>query len=212
MLDGPIRMDDAFDGLVRDVGACRRCTRMAHSHALSEANGRLDADVVFVAEAPGRRGAAVTGVPLTRDESGRRFEEFLAVAGLGRGDAFVTNAVLCNPIDAAGRNRTPSAKEMASCGDHLERTVGLVGAPVVVALGRVALEALRAIAPHDGDLPCDAGHAVMWRGRWLVPMYHPGRRAILTRPHEAQVADWRGLGAIVREVAAGRDAQAAALE
>ena len=57
---------------------------MAHSHVLGDANGALDAKVIFVAEAVGRRGGAVTGIPLTRDESGKRFAAFLEIAGLRR--------------------------------------------------------------------------------------------------------------------------------
>jgi DNA polymerase len=185
---------------------------MAHSHVLGAANGPLDARVLFVAEAPGRRGAAVTGVPLTRDESGRRFEQFLAAADIERDSAFVTNAVLCNPVDRAGRNRTPSRAEIAACRPYLGQTLDLVHAPIVVALGRIALEALRAISPHDGDLPGDVGRALWWGGRWLVAMFHAGRQATITRSHRAQLEDWRRLGAIVRAVGGEDGARAGALE
>src|SRR5437879_877044 len=96
-----------FTRLVRDVAACTTCDRMTHSHVLGHANGTLDAQVIFVAEAVGRRGGTVTGVPLTRDESGKRFTAFLAIARLQRDDVFITNAVLCNPVDANGHNRAP---------------------------------------------------------------------------------------------------------
>src|SRR5688572_26821083 len=102
----------AFDQLVCDVRACVSCEGMAHAHVLGDANGPLDADVIFVAEAVGRRGGAITGVPLTRDESGRRFARFLEAAGIYRERCFVTNAVLCNPIDGAGTNRSPRAAEV----------------------------------------------------------------------------------------------------
>jgi uracil-DNA glycosylase family 4 len=188
----------AFARLTGDVRACFACGRVSHVHVLGAANGRLDARVLFVAEAPGRRGGAVTGVPLTRDESGKRFAAFLALAGIARDDAFITNAVLCNPLDAQGRNRPPAPPEVARCRPFLARTLALVPAPVVVALGRVALESLRAIAPHDADLRCPA-IAVGWQGRLLVPMYHPGRQSTLHRPHALQADDWRRLGALLRE-------------
>ncbi len=184
--------------LIRDVAACTACDRMAHSHALSARNGATDARVLFVAEAPGRRGAAVTGVPLTRDEAGRRFDAFLAIAGIARGDVFVTNAVLCNPLDASGRNRAPSLVEVARCRAFFARTLDVVGAPVVVALGRVALDSLRAIAAHGAVLARDAGTALPWQGRILVPMYHPSRQSTLHRPQSAQERDWIRLGDIVR--------------
>ena len=187
----------AFCALVRDVRACHACDRMMHAHVLGDANGRLEAGVLFVAEAVGRRGGAVTGVPLTRDESGQRFDAFLAVAGVDRTDTFITNAVLCNPIDAVGRNRPPTAREIARCRPHLARTLATVRAPVVVALGRVALESLRVIAPHDADLASGAGRAHPWAARTLVPMYHPSRQSTLHRTEAEQAEDWRRLGALV---------------
>ena len=189
---------ETFTTLVADVSACTACDRMAHSHVLDTANGPLDVRVLFVAEAVGRRGGAVTGVPLTRDESGKRFTGFLDLAGLRRNEVFVTNAVLCNPLDAAGCNRPPTSVEVARCRPFLARTVDIVSAPIVVALGRVALESLRTIAPHDADLPCDAGTAIPWRDRTLVPMYHPSRQSTLHRPHPAQENDWRRVGALLR--------------
>jgi DNA polymerase len=188
-----------FDALVRDVGACFACERVVHSHVLSAANGPLDAAVLFVAEAVGRRGGAVTGVPLTRDESGKRFAAFLEIAGIDRARAFITNAVLCNPLDEHARNRAPSASEATRCRPFLDRTLTLVQAPVVVTLGRVALDALHALHPHGAQLDRDVATPVPWRGRTLVPMYHPSRQSTLHRPHAAQEDDWRRLGALTRE-------------
>ena len=186
-----------FASLVDDVAACAACEWMTHAHVLSAANGPLDAGVLFIAEAVGRRGGAVTGVPLTRDESGRRFAAFLRIAGIERGDCFITNTVLCNPVDPSGRNRPPTAAEIARCRPFLERTLELVGAPVIVTLGRVALEATRAISPHDGRLPYGAVTPQRWQGRVLVPLYHPSRQATLHRPHARQEQDWRELAAVV---------------
>jgi uracil-DNA glycosylase family 4 len=173
---------------------------MAHAHVLGVANGPLDARVLFVAEAVGRRGGAKTGVPLTRDVTGKRFTAFLEIAGIRREDSFITNAVLCNPLDAAGRNRAPAAREVARCGPFLARTLDIVTAPLVVALGRTALESLRAIEDHGAALPCDAVSAVSWRGRRLAAMYHPSVQSTLRRPHARQAEDWRQLGNLLRDL------------
>jgi DNA polymerase len=196
---------DAFAQLMQDVRACRSCARMAHAHVLGGANGPLDAQVLFIAEAVGRRGGALTGVPLTRDETGKRFERFLRVADIDRRVTFVTNAILCNPLDAEGRNRPPSATEVSACRPFLARTVAIVRAPVIVTLGRVALESLRMISPHDACLSTGVGRPVTWRdrasgaSRTLVPMYHPSRQSTLHRAQDLQEADWRQLGAYLRE-------------
>jgi DNA polymerase len=201
---------DALNALIRDVHACFACERMAYSHVLGEASGPLDADLLFIAEAVGRLGGAVTGVPLTHDESGKRFGAFLALAGIDRSRVFVTNAVLCNPLDSHGRNRPPSAAEAARCRPFLVRTLALIAAPLVVTLGRVALDAIGAIEPHGALLDRDAATVVPWRGRTLVPMYHPSRQSTLHRPQAAQEADWRRLGAIAHRAPAARMPVAAA--
>ena len=179
---------------------CRACERMAYSHVLGEANGPLDAPLLVVGEAPGRDGAARTGVPFHGDRSGDRFESLLATAGLDRSRVFVTNAVLCNPLDAGGSNRRPLASELARCLDHLAATLELVRSPVVVALGGVALEALGRIEAHGAaSVVAEAGCARAWRGRTLVPLVHPSPRTLGARAWERQVEDWRAVGRLVRE-------------
>src|SRR5436309_11783492 len=117
----------AFDDLVRRAAACRTCPAMeGRRRVLSRANGDPAAPVLFVAEAPGRLGGELTGVPLQRDQSGRRFERLLDLAGLQRQQIFITNAALCNPQDAAGKNRPPSPAELRNCGAWLAETLDVI--------------------------------------------------------------------------------------
>jgi uracil-DNA glycosylase family 4 len=198
--DGPITAEThpargAFAALCAEVAACRRCPGMdGRRRVLSPLNGRPGAPVLFVAEAPGRRGADRTGVPLSGDRSGARFDALLAEAGLTRDEIFVTNAVLCNPRSADDRrNRPPSRDELAACADHLGRQIAVVDPLVVAPLGAVALAALDRLEPHALALGEAAGRPSPWYGRWLVPLYHPGDRALLHRPLDRQLADVRAL-------------------
>src|SRR5947209_356032 len=169
---------------------------------LSDRNGGLDVLVLFVAEAPGRLGGERTGVPLSSDQSGRAFERLIAEAGLTRPDIYVTNAALCNPRDDGGRNRAPLPSELASCRSHLVAQLDLVRAPVVVTLGQTALHALDRVESHRLNLRDDVGRPIRWRGRHLIALYHPGSRAMIHRPFERQVEDYRVLGTLVRSLAA----------
>jgi uracil-DNA glycosylase len=144
---------------------------------------------MFVAEAPGRLGAEVTGVPLLGDRTGDRFEELLKGMGWSRSAVFITNAILCNPRDSDGNNDRPTAKEIRSCSKLLERTIEVVNPKLVVALGRVALEALAAIASHECDLRSSVGKIVIWHHRHLGVLYHPGPRTVIHRPWAEQVKD-----------------------
>jgi uracil-DNA glycosylase family 4 len=190
-------MSTEFANLTSAVRRCFACESMRHCHVLGDANGPLDAAVLFVAEAPGRLGAGRTGVPMTSDVAGRRFQAFLREAGLRRERVFVTNAVLCNPLDANGNNRRPGVRDVAACSAFLAGQLRLVRAPIVVALGVVALDALARIERHGAVLRRDVARPIAWAGRTLVPLYHPSIQSTLSRPHEQQVGDWRGLGQFV---------------
>ena len=202
MLVGEER-EQRFEDLCREAAGCRRCPAMAgRRRVLREANGRPGALVLFVGEAPGRRGGERTGVPFSGDQSGRNFTALLAVAGLERADVFVTNAVLCNPRDGRDRNRPPARAELAACRDFVARQLALVAPPIVAPMGAVALAALDALAPHGLRLAAAAGRVYAWDGRLLAPLYHPGPRAQLHRPFARQAEDFARLGRLARLVRA----------
>ena len=101
-----------FEHLSRQAAECTTCPNMAEQSAvLGPANGSIEADILFVAEAPGRFGAGRTGIPFSGDKSGDNFEALIAHVGLTRRDIFITNAVLCNPL-LNGNNRRPTSKEL----------------------------------------------------------------------------------------------------
>ncbi|HEY8745871.1 MAG TPA: uracil-DNA glycosylase [Chloroflexota bacterium] len=195
---GPNTPDRAFAQLVDAVHECRRCPRMeGRRRVLGQANGPLSARLLFVAEAPGRLGAEVSGVPLTGDRAGRTFAALLEAGGFERSAIFVTNAVLCNPRDAAGRNDRPTCREVANCGPHLVRLLQILRPDWVVTLGAVALHAVGRVMPHGLVLGRDVGRPIAWQGRWLVPLYHPGPRALIHRPLAVQQVDYACLAALV---------------
>lgn len=192
--------DEGFAELVADVQQCRACSRMeGRTRVLSAANGPADARICFIAEAPGRFGGERTMIPLSGDQSGKNFTRLLEVAGLDRASIFITNAVLCNPQDQQGRNAPPTKAEIRTCSGFLAATLRVLDPAFVVTLGAVALHALTLIEPHQLMLANDRGRAVRWCGRWLVPLYHPSPRAQLSRSFPEQAADFRRLGAFVRE-------------
>jgi uracil-DNA glycosylase len=167
------------------------------TRAIGPANGPLDAEILFVAEAPGRLGADRTGVPLSGDQTGRNFDALLDCAGIERRRVFVTNSVLCNPRRPDGRNDRPSAAELRNCAGHLRALVDLLDPPWVVSLGRAALAALALIEPHNLVLAHDVGTAAPWNGRLLVPLYHPGPRAVARRGFAQHAADYAALAALL---------------
>jgi len=153
---------------------------------LSPLNGSVAARVMFIGEAPGRKGADRTRVPFSGDQSGKNFERFLAAINLRRADIFITSAALCNPRRESGANRKPSRAELSNCSGWLRQTIAVVNPAVVVTLGSVALDAIKAVAPHDLTLQAAAATIHSWDGRVLVPIYHPSPQVLASHRREAQ--------------------------
>jgi uracil-DNA glycosylase family 4 len=147
---------------------------------------------MFIGEAPGRKGADQTRVPFSGDQSGKNFDRFLASIGLSREEIFITSAAMCNPRSESGANRKPSRLEIANCSYFLRQILEMVDPEVVVALGSVALEALKGIESHQLSLKESAAKIHRWNGRVLVPIYHPSPQVLASHRRELeQLRDYK---------------------
>lgn len=184
--------EHVFAALCGRVASCLLCERMATSQrVLNRSVGSLRAKLMFVGEAPGRLGADDTGIPFHGDKSGHNFEALLDATGISRSDVFVTNAVLCNPKDAAGNNSTPLSSEVSNCSAFLREQIDLVDPDIVVTLGATSLMACGILEPHQLQLAKHVRTAHRWYGRLLIPAYHPGQRAMIHRSFANQRSDYQ---------------------
>ncbi|HEY8411456.1 MAG TPA: uracil-DNA glycosylase [Pyrinomonadaceae bacterium] len=192
--------ENLFKQLVTEAATCTRCPAMCgRSAVLSRLNGSRDARVMFIGEAPGRKGADRTRVPFSGDQSGANLDRFLSSIGLTREQIFITSAALCNPRSDSGANRKPTQKELANCSDFLRRTIALVDPRVIVTLGSVALEALKRIQYHELSLKESAARIHSWQERVLVPIYHPSPQVLASHRREAeQLRDYQVVAEAVR--------------
>jgi DNA polymerase len=156
------------------------------SAVLSELNGSPEARIMFIGEAPGRKGADRTRVPFSGDQSGANFDRFLSSIKLTRQEIFITSAALCNPQTDSGANRKPTQKELTNCSTFLKRTIELINPQVIVTLGSVALESLKRIRPHELSLKTSASQIHSWNNRVLVPIYHPSPQVLASHRREAE--------------------------
>ena len=183
----------AFNELIKEAAGCTQCPAMCgRSAVLSELNGSPDARIMFIGEAPGRKGADRTRVPFSGDQSGANLDRFLKSIKLTREEIFITSAALCNPRSESGANRKPTQKELTNCSSFLRRTIELVNPRVIVTLGSVALEALKRIQYHELSLKTAAAQVHSWNDRVLVPIYHPSPQVLASHRREAeQLADYQ---------------------
>jgi DNA polymerase len=189
-----------FDELIDEAANCTRCPAMCgRSAVLSNLNGSPNARIMFIGEAPGRKGADRTRVPFSGDQSGANLDRFLTSIDLKREDIFITSAALCNPRSESGANRKPTQKELANCSAFLRRTIELINPRVIVTLGSVALEALKRIQYHELNLKESAAEIHSWQDRVLVPIYHPSPQVLAShRREKQQLQDYRVVAKAVR--------------
>ena len=134
-------------------------------------DGSLDAPIVFIGEAPGRK-EDEQGKPFV-GASGKFLDEMLASVGLKRADIYITNIVKYRPPE----NRDPSTEEKRAFWPYLIRQLEIINPRVIVTLGR---HAMNCFIP-DAKISRDHGHAREVRlshdgteYHWLVlPLYHP---------------------------------------
>ena len=192
--------NDSFHQLVKDAATCTLCPAMCGRTAvLSARNGSPEARVMFIGEAPGRKGADRTRVPFSGDQSGANLDRFLDSIKLTREEIFITSAALCNPRSESGANRRPAQKELKNCSSFLRRTIEVVNPRVIVTLGSVALEALKRIQYHEFNLKESAAQIQSWNNRVLVPIYHPSPQVLASHRREAeQLQDYQVVAKAVR--------------
>ncbi|MFN2513604.1 MAG: uracil-DNA glycosylase [Pyrinomonadaceae bacterium] len=190
-----------FTQLVSEAASCTRCPAMCDRTAVFSAlNGSPAARVMFIGEAPGRKGADRTHVPFSGDQSGKNFDRFIASISLAREDIFITSAALCNPHTDAGANRKPTKSEIANCSLFLRRAIEIIDPRVVVTLGSVALDALKNIKWHEWNLKESSGRIYNWSGRLLVPIYHPSPQVLASHRREAgQLQDYQVVARAIKE-------------
>lgn len=182
-----------FLKLAREAQSCQKCEAMRGRVAvLSELNGNINPKAMFIAEAPGRQGGNRTRIPFSGDKSGANFQKLLDSISLRREEIFITNTVLCHPHKESGANRKPTKKEIKNCADFLRETIELINPQIIVTLGAVALEALRAIEYHQFTLKREAARILNWNKRLLIPLYHPSPQTLAShRQMREQLADFQ---------------------
>jgi DNA polymerase len=159
----------ALRRLRASIQDCTRCDALVRCRSrVVPGDGSVPAEVAFVGIAPGRLGGDRTGIPFSGDRSGQLLRRMIERSGLKR--VFITNLVRCNPRDAAGRNRDPTADEIAQCREHLRAEFSIARPRIVACLGRMAWQELAGRAAPFMPLQ---GKPAKVDGLLLFPMYHP---------------------------------------
>ncbi len=123
--------------LAEVVKACTRCKELAATRTQTVFGvGRIDPDICFIGEAPGRE-EDVTGEPFV-GPAGQLLTRIIAAMGMTRDEVYICNILRCRPPN----NRPPQPEEAAHCREYLEETLDLVKPKYICALGATAAKFL----------------------------------------------------------------------
>jgi DNA polymerase len=97
-------------------------------------DGNLDADIVFIGEAPGKK-EDEQGIPFI-GAAGKFLNNMLEQAGMERSDVYITNIVKYRPLN----NRDPRPDEKKAFWPYLLQQLDIISPKVVITLGRHSME------------------------------------------------------------------------
>ncbi len=155
---------ETIEDIRLDIGNCTRCPLHEGRTKIVHSTGNLQADLMFVGEAPGADEDA-QGVPFV-GRSGQLLNKIIESIGLKREDVFVGNINRCRPPG----NRAPTLPEARTCKPFLMREIAVVRPKVIVVMGNTAcqnlLETKVGISKIRGEFQDYFGVSVM-------PTFHP---------------------------------------
>lgn len=143
---------------------CRKCELYKTRTNPVPGEGRSDAKIFFVGEAPGynedKEGKPFVG------RAGKLLDTLLASVNLSREEVFIGNVLKCRPPN----NRAPKKEEIEKCKDYLLAQIKIIKPQIICPLGNFALKLL-----VDNNLNISEVHGKIIRknGVVFIPMYHP---------------------------------------
>ena len=157
---------------------CQNCKLSEGRHNVVFGAGNADADIMLIGEGPGHE-EDFQGKPFV-GAAGQLLTKILAAINLTREEVYIANIVKCRPP----QNRDPLPEEQEVCKEYLKKQIELIEPKFILALGRVAAQALLNTTKPMNQL---RGTVYDWEGIKLIVTYHP---AALLRNPQWKRATW----------------------
>ena len=187
---------ELMEVLKGEIVKCDRCGLCSGASKKVIGEGNLNAGVVLVGEAPGRKEDEL-GRPFV-GSAGKLLDRLLEGTGLPRESVYITNVVKCRPP----KNRRPKKAETEACSGHLEKQLEIIKPRVVAPMGN---SAIGYFFDEFGLEPSNIGDShgkpmrvkCTWGNIILFPLYHPAAAIYnrrLLRELEGDIAALKRVG------------------
>ncbi len=167
-----------------ELGECTRCPLSKTRKNIVFGEGNPSARLMFVGEGPGADEDA-TGRPFV-GRAGQLLTKMIAAMGLDRSEVYIANVVKCRPP----QNREPLSLEVETCMPFLEGQIAAINPEAIVALGRVAANAL---LETNAPLWKYRGRFHDRRGIPVLVTYHPSFLLQRDRDRQWKAKAWEDL-------------------
>ncbi|MCZ6715767.1 MAG: uracil-DNA glycosylase [Gammaproteobacteria bacterium] len=187
----------AWGELLQRIAGCTRCPLHQDQIQAVPGVGNLEADWMFIGEAPGKD-EDEQGEPFV-GRAGQLLNAILHAAGLSREQVYIANTIKCRPP----ANRNPHHDESDQCYPFLKRQIALLQPKIIVLVGKVAAHRML-----DTDQPLGKLRGKIYRYENEIPMvvtYHP---AYLLRSPSQKAKVWEDM-LLAKTVLAGQTAEQA---
>jgi DNA polymerase len=156
--------NETIEQIRADIGNCTRCPLYEGRTQIVHSTGNLQAELMFVGEAPGADEDA-QGFPFV-GRAGQLLTKIIESIGFKREDVFIGNINRCRPPG----NRAPTIQEAHTCRPFLQREIAVVRPKVIVVLGNTALHNLLDTKIGITKL---RGEFQDYKGVKVMPPFHP---------------------------------------
>ncbi len=165
-------MDIVYDEVLNLTSSPLYSYRTENNYLPVIGEGNIDADILFIGEAPGRN-EAKTGRPFC-GAAGKTLDALLESIDLKRDDIYISNIVKDRPPE----NRDPTPEEIAVYGPFLDRQIEIIEPKVIATLGRYSMqyilqkfgiESPTIGEAHGKSYVVDASYGPIH----IIPQYHP---------------------------------------
>lgn len=186
---------DELQNIADEIVAQDVCPELrAQATQLVYGEGDVDANIVFVGEAPGKK----------EDEQGRPFvgaagkflNEMLGNIGIKRDDVYITNIVKYRPPD----NRDPRPEEKQAFWPFLVRQLNVIQPKLVVTLGRHSMGYFLPnikISEVHGEL---AQIKIGDRIQAVLPLFHPAAAMYNGGLRQTLISDFAKIPEIIKRI------------
>jgi uracil-DNA glycosylase family 4 len=192
VMSKPVAVPDTLPLIREEIGDCKRCKLAPTRTNIVFGSGNMNAELVFVGEAPGsdedeqglpfvgRAGQLLTKIIDTSVDPGR----------ITRDDVYICNILKCRPPN----NRNPEPDEVATCNPFLKRQLAVIRPKVVCCLGTFAAQNL-----IQSQLPISKlrGRFFDVDGMRVIATFHP---AYLLRSPDKKREVWEDMKLIGTEL------------